>query len=115
MIIFRFNLNYSTGCGKVRMKRFGQRCFNCQDDVEYYVGFCSDIQVWWIVQRLLLYILQRCYEGRGHWDADMEYYIIPESDVPRVGYHSGTHQKEFCEACFYNQCKEKFNELTKKK
>lgn len=97
------------------MKRFGQRCNKCKNDDTYHLGICDIDQVWITVQRLLLNILQRCYEGRSESDVDAEEYIIPITDVPRGRFGGGTHQKSYCEACAHDRCQEKFKQLTKKK
>jgi hypothetical protein len=114
-MIFRFDLNSTTGRGTVRMKRFGQRCSICKGNDEYYVGFCDDIEVWRLIQFLLLYIMQRCYERRIHDDTDAEYYIIPTGDVSNRKHGGSPHRKEFCEACIHNRCQEMYRKLTKKK
>ncbi|CAF0725123.1 unnamed protein product [Rotaria sordida] len=115
MILFRFHLDVSECFGRVRMKRFGQRCNKCINDNEYHIGRCDKEQVWYTVQRLLLNILQRCYEKRRDCDVDMEEYIIPVSDVPNGRFGGIAHQKNFCEACAHNRCQKMFNKLTKKK
>jgi hypothetical protein len=115
MILFRFYLDASAGYGKVRMKRFGQRCNECENDDTYHIGICDNKQVWYTVQCLLFNILRRCYEGRLEYDVDIEQYIIPVSDVPRGRFGGGPHQRDFCEACAHNRCQEMYKELTKKK
>ncbi|CAF3531907.1 unnamed protein product [Rotaria sp. Silwood1] len=115
MILFRFHLDDSQGFGRVRMKRFGQRCNKCKNDETYHVGQYDKKQVWHTVQCLLLNILQRCYEKRRDCDIDMEEYIIPVSDVPSGRFGGTPHQKDFCEACAHNRCQQMYKKLTKKK
>jgi hypothetical protein len=79
------------------------------------VGLCEVEEVWETVQRLLLNILQRCYEKRPAWDVDDAYYIIPVSDVPTGRFGGTAHQRDFCEACAHDRCQEKYKKLTKKK
>jgi hypothetical protein len=95
------------------MKRFGQCCDQCENNYEYYIGMCEPEEVWFIVQRLLFNILQRCYEKRP--DCDVEDSIIPVSNVPTSKFGGARHIKESCEACYYNRCQEMYRRLTKKK
>ncbi len=115
MILFRFHLDVATGYGRVRMKRFGQRCKECKNDDTYHVGFCHISQIWWIVQCLLLNILQRCYQRKPDSDVDDPYYVIPATDVPRGGFGGGSHQRFCCEACAHDLCQAKYKKLTEKK
>jgi hypothetical protein len=117
MILFRFYLDDYNGFGRVRMKRFGQRCNKCPEDKTYNLGLYHEDEVWETLQWLLLHIVQKCYEMRPDCDVDEAYYIIPVSDVPKLNGRSGgiAHQKDFCEACAYNKCQEKYKQLTKKK
>ena len=117
MILFRFDLNRSNHSGTVRMKRFGQRCREdlCKDDPTYHTGFCSEHEVWWLLQCLLLYIFQRFYEERQHSDADNLYYIIPVNNVKNGRPGGSPHAKHGCEACAYNLCQDKFKKLTRRK
>jgi hypothetical protein len=115
MILFRFRFDDYKGYGIIQMKRFGQRCNLCPEDDTYYLGLYYEEEVWEILQWLLLYIIQKWYEMRSDYDIDKAYYMIPVSDVPN-GRSGGTpHQKDFCEACAYDQCQEKYKRLTKKK
>jgi hypothetical protein len=115
MILFRFYLDDYNGFGRVRMKRFGQRCNKCPEDNRYNLGLYDEDEVWEILQWLLLHIVQKLYEMRHDYDVDAAYYIIPVSDVPSGRFGGGEHQRDFCEACAYNQCQEKYKQLTKKK
>ncbi|CAF2087886.1 unnamed protein product [Rotaria magnacalcarata] len=115
MILFLVRLDVKQGFGRVRMKRFGQRCNLCKDDDEYHLGFWSPDEVWFTVQRLLLHILLRCYEKRPDCDSIMKQYIIPINEVPQGRSGSGPHQRHCCEACANDRCQETFNKLTKKK
>jgi len=116
MVLFRFHLDASAGYGRVRMKRFGQRCKKCKnDDMSYHVGLCDATQAWKVVQCLLLHILHRCYERRAADYVDDAHYIILVSDVPSGRYGGTEHQRDCCEACAYGECQEKYKKLTKKK
>jgi len=115
MILFRFHLDVYAGYGRIRMKRFGQRCNKCLDDDTYHVGLCDTRQVRITIQRLLFYILQKCYEMRRDCDIEDLDYIIPVSDVPKGRFGGMPHQKNYCEACAHDRCQEKYKQLTKKK
>jgi hypothetical protein len=113
MVLFRFRLDVKTGTGRVRMKRFGQRCIFCENDDFYHIGYCHIEEAWWVVQCLLLCIVQKCYERRSEADVDDPYYILPVSDVPSGRFGGSPHRKATCEACFYDRCQEKYRQLTK--
>ena len=114
MVLFRFYLDPDRGYGRVGMKRFGQRCNKCKNDETYHLGFCPLLEVWRMVQYLLLNIVQRCYENRPESDVDDDYYTIPVSNVPQGRFGGAQHQQSFCEACAYDRCQEKYRKLTKK-
>ncbi|CAF1455535.1 unnamed protein product [Adineta ricciae] len=114
MILFRFYRNEKKHFGLIRLKRFGQRCAKCKDDREYYTGSCTYEEVWYITQCVLFHILQKCYEKRPIRDLDVLPYIIGIQNVPSNKPGGMAHQKEYCEACAANYCKEMFKELNKK-
>lgn len=115
MVVFQFYRYVDEGFGIVRMKRFGQRCRECKEDLEFHTGFCHYRQVWGTIQCLLYLILQKCYEERPDWAVDNENYIIPVSNVPRGRFSGGSHERKCCEACAHDRCQEKYKQLTKKK
>jgi hypothetical protein len=115
MILFRCRLDLWTGVGRVRMKRFGLRCSKCEDDNTYHMWQLDDKQTWFIVQCLLLHILQRCYERRRDCDIDVLEHIIPVGNVSRGRFGGMPHPRHLCEACAHNRCQEIYKTLTKKK
>lgn len=113
MILFQFRLDVHEGIGKVRIKRFGQKCVKCADDDSYHIGFCSKFQARHIVECLLLYILQKCYERRSEEEIDDVYCIIPVSYVPTGRFGGPPHNQAGCEGCVNDRCQNTFRRLTK--
>lgn len=113
MIVFRIHCDFSRGIGRVRMKRFRQRCSECDDDSEQYTGLCPRYQVEFTIERVLFNVVQRCYEKRR--DEEIEYYIIPVTDIPpgRPG-RGAPHRKDLCEACRHDRCQETYKKLVAK-
>lgn len=112
MISFLFYRDVKRHKGNIRIKRFGQRCQECNEDDSYHIGFCSIQQATHIVECVLMNIFQKCYEGRSESELD-DLYIIPAGNVSRGRFGGNPHNRSGCEACANNRCQEIFKQLTK--